>query len=316
MLYGPNTNLGGNSIIYMLEGQIGYVTGALRALDEEGLDWIDVRPEVQQAFNAWVKRPAAPRCGRAGATAGTPRPRAATPTTGPTRPSCTGTGSAGSTWPSTGSCRNARPRPAPPRHERPEGRARPPAPGRPRLPPAVTRLGGGSSAAGCSTRTALGGAAPAPGPDRAGLADAAGHDRRRAGWTGCPPRRWRPGPGRSAPSFTSTAAATASVRPHGPGLGRAPERPAAAGRGGGVPARARAPLSGRPRGRPSRAERAADDAAPGRSWCRATRPAGAWRWPSSWPGVTGPEASRRVHPAVAVAGPGGGPPLHPGPGAP
>ena len=27
MLYGPNTNLGGNSIIYMLEGQIGYVHG-------------------------------------------------------------------------------------------------------------------------------------------------------------------------------------------------------------------------------------------------------------------------------------------------
>jgi len=54
MLYGPNTNLGGNSILYMLEGQIGYVVGALRALDAGGLDWLDVRPEVQQAFNAWV----------------------------------------------------------------------------------------------------------------------------------------------------------------------------------------------------------------------------------------------------------------------
>ena len=54
MLYGPNTNLGGNSILYMLEGQIGYVTGALRALEAGGLDWIDVRPEVQQAFSAWV----------------------------------------------------------------------------------------------------------------------------------------------------------------------------------------------------------------------------------------------------------------------
>jgi cation diffusion facilitator CzcD-associated flavoprotein CzcO len=55
MLYGPNTNLGGNSIIYMLEGQIGYVLGALRALEKEGLDWLDVRPEVQSAFNAWVR---------------------------------------------------------------------------------------------------------------------------------------------------------------------------------------------------------------------------------------------------------------------
>jgi cation diffusion facilitator CzcD-associated flavoprotein CzcO len=52
MLYGPNTNLGGNSIIYMLEGQIGYVVGALRALAD--LDWIEVRPEVQRAFNDWV----------------------------------------------------------------------------------------------------------------------------------------------------------------------------------------------------------------------------------------------------------------------
>jgi cation diffusion facilitator CzcD-associated flavoprotein CzcO len=54
MLYGPHTNLGGNSIIYMLEAQIGYVTAALAALGAEDLAWMDVRPEVQQAFNAWV----------------------------------------------------------------------------------------------------------------------------------------------------------------------------------------------------------------------------------------------------------------------
>jgi cation diffusion facilitator CzcD-associated flavoprotein CzcO len=54
MLYGPNTNLGGNSIIYMLEGQIGYVLGALRALDANGLRWMDVRPDVQTSFNSWV----------------------------------------------------------------------------------------------------------------------------------------------------------------------------------------------------------------------------------------------------------------------
>jgi cation diffusion facilitator CzcD-associated flavoprotein CzcO len=55
MLYGPNTNLGGNSIIYMLEGQIGYVLAAVRALRAERLGWIDVRPEVQAAFNSWVQ---------------------------------------------------------------------------------------------------------------------------------------------------------------------------------------------------------------------------------------------------------------------
>jgi cation diffusion facilitator CzcD-associated flavoprotein CzcO len=55
MLYGPNTNLGGNSIIYMLEGQIGYVLGALQALEAERLAWVDVRPEIQDQFNAWVQ---------------------------------------------------------------------------------------------------------------------------------------------------------------------------------------------------------------------------------------------------------------------
>ena len=77
MLYGPNTNLGGNSIIYMLEGQIGYVLGAIRALEETRLAWLDVRPDVQDAFNSWVQigQPQH-RSGRAAATAGTPRPRA------------------------------------------------------------------------------------------------------------------------------------------------------------------------------------------------------------------------------------------------
>jgi cation diffusion facilitator CzcD-associated flavoprotein CzcO len=55
LLYGPNTNLGGNSIIYMLEGQIGYVLAALRALDAGHLAWMDVRPGAQRQFNAWVQ---------------------------------------------------------------------------------------------------------------------------------------------------------------------------------------------------------------------------------------------------------------------
>ena len=55
ILYGPNTNLGGNSIIYMLEGQIGYTLGAIQALDTERLAWLDVRPDVHEAFNSWVQ---------------------------------------------------------------------------------------------------------------------------------------------------------------------------------------------------------------------------------------------------------------------
>jgi cation diffusion facilitator CzcD-associated flavoprotein CzcO len=56
MLYGPNTNLGGNSIIYMLEGQIGYALGAIQSLAAGRLAWLDVRPEVQEKFNRWVQR--------------------------------------------------------------------------------------------------------------------------------------------------------------------------------------------------------------------------------------------------------------------
>ena len=54
LLYGPNTNLGGNSILYMLEGQIGYVLGAIQALSEGQLAWLDVRPDVQDTFTSWV----------------------------------------------------------------------------------------------------------------------------------------------------------------------------------------------------------------------------------------------------------------------
>ena len=54
MLYGPNTNLGSNSIIFMLEAQIGYVAGALASMRRHGLDWLDVRDDVQAEFNRWV----------------------------------------------------------------------------------------------------------------------------------------------------------------------------------------------------------------------------------------------------------------------
>jgi len=55
ILYGPSTNLGGNSIIYMLEGQINYVAAALQAQDDGELAWLDVRPDVQEAYHAWVQ---------------------------------------------------------------------------------------------------------------------------------------------------------------------------------------------------------------------------------------------------------------------
>lgn len=54
MLYGPNSNLGANSVIYMLDTQIGYVGEALAALGRHRLAWLDVRAEVQAEDNRWL----------------------------------------------------------------------------------------------------------------------------------------------------------------------------------------------------------------------------------------------------------------------
>jgi cation diffusion facilitator CzcD-associated flavoprotein CzcO len=51
LLYGPNLNLGHSSIVYMLESQITYVMGALRAMRERDVGALEVRPEVQDAWN-------------------------------------------------------------------------------------------------------------------------------------------------------------------------------------------------------------------------------------------------------------------------
>jgi cation diffusion facilitator CzcD-associated flavoprotein CzcO len=51
ILYGPNTN-GGNSIILMLEFQIDYLLRLLDEIDRAGVDWIDVRRDVMDDYNA------------------------------------------------------------------------------------------------------------------------------------------------------------------------------------------------------------------------------------------------------------------------
>jgi len=52
MLYGPNTNLGHSSIIYMLESQIHYVLECLRTMQEKSLHSLEVRADIQASFNA------------------------------------------------------------------------------------------------------------------------------------------------------------------------------------------------------------------------------------------------------------------------
>lgn len=56
MLYGPNTNLGHNSIVYMLESQTDYVLEALRHTATHGAKWLDVRPEAHTTFNEELQR--------------------------------------------------------------------------------------------------------------------------------------------------------------------------------------------------------------------------------------------------------------------
>jgi cation diffusion facilitator CzcD-associated flavoprotein CzcO len=51
LLYGPNLNLGHSSIVYMLESQIHYVMEALQAMRSRDAAALEVRPDVQDAWN-------------------------------------------------------------------------------------------------------------------------------------------------------------------------------------------------------------------------------------------------------------------------
>ncbi|WP_433269312.1 flavin-containing monooxygenase [Actinosynnema sp. CS-041913] len=55
-LLGPNTGLGHNSVVFMIESQIRYVRQCLQLLDRHRADEIDVRPEVQARFNERLQR--------------------------------------------------------------------------------------------------------------------------------------------------------------------------------------------------------------------------------------------------------------------
>jgi cation diffusion facilitator CzcD-associated flavoprotein CzcO len=55
LLYGPNTNLGHSSIVYMLESQANYVMDALRVLDEQGAASAELRAQAQERFDAEIQ---------------------------------------------------------------------------------------------------------------------------------------------------------------------------------------------------------------------------------------------------------------------
>lgn len=56
MLYGPNTNLGHNSILVMIEAQVGYIIDAIRQLDERGLKRLEVKRAVMDEYNRVLQR--------------------------------------------------------------------------------------------------------------------------------------------------------------------------------------------------------------------------------------------------------------------
>jgi cation diffusion facilitator CzcD-associated flavoprotein CzcO len=55
-VYGPNTNLGAGSIIYMIERQARYIRQAVERLTRPGVSYLDVRPEVEERYDREVQR--------------------------------------------------------------------------------------------------------------------------------------------------------------------------------------------------------------------------------------------------------------------
>jgi cation diffusion facilitator CzcD-associated flavoprotein CzcO len=56
LMLGPNTGLGHNSMIYMIESQIAHVMDALSAMRERDADTVEVREDVAKRFNDDVDR--------------------------------------------------------------------------------------------------------------------------------------------------------------------------------------------------------------------------------------------------------------------
>jgi hypothetical protein len=55
MLLGPNTGLGHNSVVFMIEAQIQYVADALRTMRERRATTVEVREEAVEAYDAEIQ---------------------------------------------------------------------------------------------------------------------------------------------------------------------------------------------------------------------------------------------------------------------
>jgi cation diffusion facilitator CzcD-associated flavoprotein CzcO len=56
MLYGPNTNLGHNSIVYMLESQIRYTLKSIKLLNKSGVKYLNIRENKHDLFNEKIQK--------------------------------------------------------------------------------------------------------------------------------------------------------------------------------------------------------------------------------------------------------------------
>jgi cation diffusion facilitator CzcD-associated flavoprotein CzcO len=55
-MYGPNTNLGAGSIVYMIERQARYIRQAVEHLSRPDVSYVDVRPEVEAEYDEEVQQ--------------------------------------------------------------------------------------------------------------------------------------------------------------------------------------------------------------------------------------------------------------------
>lgn len=66
LLYGPNTNLGHNSIIFMIEAQVRYVLQCIKEMMNRDLAYLDVKPQAMAVFAARVQAELSKRVWAAG----------------------------------------------------------------------------------------------------------------------------------------------------------------------------------------------------------------------------------------------------------
>jgi hypothetical protein len=56
LLIGPNTGLGHNSMVFMIESQLKYILDCLRTMDQRNLGAVEVQSEIQEAFNSEMQK--------------------------------------------------------------------------------------------------------------------------------------------------------------------------------------------------------------------------------------------------------------------